>query len=113
MLRSVTQGTSKDSIIFVATVVLPEALPPQIPKTIYCSQYRILISFEGIHECASYPYYPPITKGSTCCPAELYHGGLPAVYIVLVLLLRIDSAEVFLLDWDKLVVLCLLDLGDL
>lgn len=33
MLRSVTQGTSRDSIIFVATVVFPDALPPQIPKT--------------------------------------------------------------------------------
>lgn len=21
----------------------------------------------------------PITNGSTCCPAVLYHGGLPAV----------------------------------
>jgi len=21
----------------------------------------------------------PITKGSTCCPAVLYHGGRPAV----------------------------------
>lgn len=32
MLRRVTQGTSSASITLVATVVLPEALPPQIPK---------------------------------------------------------------------------------
>lgn len=32
MLNNVTQGTFRNSIIFVATVVLPEALPPQIPK---------------------------------------------------------------------------------
>jgi len=31
MLRRVTHGTSRDSMILVATVVFPEALPPQIP----------------------------------------------------------------------------------
>lgn len=33
MLSSVTQGTFRASIIFLATVVLPEALPPQMPIT--------------------------------------------------------------------------------
>lgn len=60
----------------------------------------------------NYNEYRPMTNGSTCCPAKLYQGGLPAVYIVLFLLLRIDSAEVFLLDCERLVVRCLLDLGD-
>ena len=31
MLNKVTHGTSRASIIFLATVVLPEALPPQTP----------------------------------------------------------------------------------
>lgn len=26
--------------------------------------------------------YAPMTKGSTCWPAQLYHGGRPAVYMV-------------------------------
>lgn len=52
-----------------------------------------------------------MTNGSTCCPAELYHGGLPAVYIVRVWLRNTDSVEV-LLDCDIDVVLCLRDLGD-
>lgn len=33
----------------------------------------------------------PITNGSTCWPAQLYHGGRPAVYIVLLLALIIGS----------------------
>jgi hypothetical protein len=33
MLSKVTHGTSSDSIILVATVVLPDALPPQMPAT--------------------------------------------------------------------------------
>lgn len=32
MLSNTTHGTFNDSIIFLATVVLPEALPPQTPK---------------------------------------------------------------------------------
>lgn len=32
MDSSVTQGTSKLSMIFSATVVLPDALPPQMPE---------------------------------------------------------------------------------
>lgn len=32
MLSRVTQGTSRHSIILAATVVLPDALPPHIPK---------------------------------------------------------------------------------
>lgn len=109
MLSKVTHGTSKDSMIFVATVVLPDALPPQIPEM------KLVIPLNSLlGNISKYILcYQPITKGSTCCPAELYHGGLPAVYIVLVLLLRMDSAEVFLLDCVKLVVRCLLDLGDL
>ena len=51
MLSKVTHEMSKASMIFCATVVLPLADPPQIP----------------------------ITNGSTCWPAQLYHGGLPAV----------------------------------
>lgn len=31
MLSRVTHGTLRDSIILAATVVFPEALPPQIP----------------------------------------------------------------------------------
>lgn len=54
----------------------------------------------------------PITNGSTCCPAELYQGGRPAVYIVRVWLRKIDSEEVLLEDWESDVVLCLLVLGD-
>jgi len=34
MLSSTTHGTFNDSIIFLATVVFPEALPPHTPK--YC-----------------------------------------------------------------------------
>lgn len=34
MLTIVTQGTSNDSIIFVATVDFPDALAPHIPKDI-------------------------------------------------------------------------------
>lgn len=37
MLRRVTQGTSRDSIIFAATVVFPEALPPHIPTIFFLS----------------------------------------------------------------------------
>jgi hypothetical protein len=33
MLSRVTHGTSSDSIILVATVVFPDALPPHIPAT--------------------------------------------------------------------------------
>jgi len=33
MLSKVTHGTSSDSIILVATVVLPDALPPHMPAT--------------------------------------------------------------------------------
>lgn len=33
----------------------------------------------------------PITNGSTCCPAQLYHGGRPAVYIVRLFARIIDS----------------------
>lgn len=51
MLRRVTHGTFKDSIIFAATVVLPDAEPPHIP----------------------------IINGLTCFPLQLYQGGLPAV----------------------------------
>lgn len=32
MLSNTTHGTFNDSIIFLATVVFPEALPPQTPK---------------------------------------------------------------------------------
>lgn len=32
MLSKTTHGTSNDSIIFLATVVFPEALPPHTPK---------------------------------------------------------------------------------
>jgi len=32
MLRRVTHGTSRHSIILAATVVFPEALPPHIPE---------------------------------------------------------------------------------
>jgi hypothetical protein len=31
MLSKVTHGTSRDSIIFAATVVFPDALPPHMP----------------------------------------------------------------------------------
>ena len=57
-------------------------------------------------------FYLPITNGSTCCPAELYHGGRPAVYMVLVWLRRMDSEDVFLEDCDIEAVRCRLDLGD-
>ena len=33
MLKRVTQGTSRASMILLATVVFPDALPPQIPNT--------------------------------------------------------------------------------
>lgn len=45
MLSNVTHGTSRDSIIFVATVVFPEALPPQIPKKKKIC-FIILLKFE-------------------------------------------------------------------
>jgi len=41
MLSSTTHGTFNDSIIFLATVVFPEALPPHTPK--YCVVYVRLI----------------------------------------------------------------------
>lgn len=50
--------------------------------------------------------YSPITKGSTCCPAVLYHGGLPAVYIVRFCEVSTDSETVFLMDWFVEEILC-------
>lgn len=73
MLNSVTQGCPRLSIILFATVVFPEALPPQIPK--FSSLSGLIfpwIQFE-------IKYYLPMTKGSTCCPEKLYQGGRPAV----------------------------------
>lgn len=57
-------------------------------------------------------FHSPITKGSTCCPVESYQGGRPAVYMVLVWLLKIDSEHVFFVDWLREVVRCLRERGD-
>lgn len=54
MDKTVTQGISNLSIIRLATVVLPEADPPQIPTTYGC--FKIF-------------------------PSRSYHGGRPFVYI--------------------------------
>lgn len=56
MLKSVTQGTSSDSIILVATVVLPDALPPQIP-----AKYQIL------ENCFHFEYL-----NFVCCKYEIF-----------------------------------------
>lgn len=72
MDSSVTQGTSKLSMIFSATVVLPEALPPQMPG-IKDGFINIIREYILNVMCS------PMTKGSTCWPAQLYHGGRPAV----------------------------------
>lgn len=40
MLSNTTHGTFNDSIIFLATVVFPEALPPHTPK--YCIIYSLM-----------------------------------------------------------------------
>lgn len=54
-----------------------------------------------------------MTNGSTCCPAVLYQGGRPAVYIVRARDCNTDSDAVFLVDWLTEVVLCLkVDRGD-
>jgi hypothetical protein len=71
LCKNVTQGISKAAIIFAATVVLPEALPPQIPlRNKIVNNQRMIFKTD---------YLSPMTKGSTCCPAELYQGGRPAV----------------------------------
>jgi hypothetical protein len=62
----VTQSIFRLLMIFFATVVLPLALPPQIP----------------------------ITNASTSWPSLLYQGGLPAVYIVLRLVRMMGSLSV-------------------
>ena len=52
MLTNETQGTSRAAVIFLATVVFPDAEAPQIP----------------------------MTKASDCiCPSSSYQGGRPAV----------------------------------
>jgi len=53
MLSKVTHGTSSDSIILVATVVLPDALPPHMPAT--NKDYRLcLLTLCSLRICSSY-----------------------------------------------------------
>lgn len=54
----------------------------------------------------------PITNGSTCWPAQLYHGGRPAVYIVRLFERKIDSVDVIVVLWLIDVVRCLLGRGE-
>lgn len=44
MLSNTTHGTFNDSIIFLATVVFPEALPPHTPK--YSIIYYFIQSYK-------------------------------------------------------------------
>lgn len=54
----------------------------------------------------------PITNGSTCWPAQLYHGGRPAVYIVRLFDRNIDSVGIIVVPWFIDVVRCLRGFGE-
>jgi hypothetical protein len=47
MLSKLTQGTSRASMIFLATVVFPEALPPQSPVIMTLIYHYCSLSHQG------------------------------------------------------------------
>jgi hypothetical protein len=81
-----TQGTSSASMIILATVVFPEALPPPRPVRgggWYSEDLMVRSSWsgymDGCQRCLPTVLSPMAKASLDCVPCSLYQGGRPAV----------------------------------